>query len=266
MNVLFKRLLITVGLFNTGAMLGGCCGSASSASGPSTTSQSGSTAAMLPYGNVLYALNNNSRLITFDISDPTTPKETKNIVTSGSETLFISEGYLYVGGVSGVDIYDISTPQTPQNVAFYSHQLGCDPIIVNDDIGYITIRNRGGCWRNAATGISPNRLEITNFEDPENPVSLAHFDLTAPFGLTFIEDRLAICENYAGLTMLDINFSNGKSNAPNIQKVGQFPNIQCFDLIADGTNLIATASDGIYQFQSENNHLTLRSKIPVGIQ
>lgn len=238
-------------------LLHGCCadyyiGYSGSSNGTST---SGSTAAMLTYEDTLFTLHNGVIKV-LDLNQPEKPVVAHTIYASQAETLFISKAHLFVGGMNGVRTFSLDDPLEPTEVSFYRHARGCDPIIIDGDIGYVTLRNRPGC-----NGDS-NRLEILDFSDPNNPTEIARYDMNFPYGLAMLPDHLAVCEDSYGLTLLDIDWTTGET--PQVSESSRFANIQCFDLIYTDNNLIATASDGIYQFNADNEFLSLRSKIPVG--
>lgn len=238
-------------------LLHGCCAASVGDSGPSTnTSTSGSTAAMLTYEDTLFTLHNGVIKI-FDLSQPETPVAAHTLYASQAETLFISKAHLFVGGRNGVRTFSLDDPLAPTEVSFYSHARGCDPIIIDGDIGYVTLRNRPGC--NGDT----NRLEILDFSDPNYPKELARYDMNFPYGLAMLSDHLAVCEDTYGLALLEIDWTDNEP--PQVSEASRFTKIQCFDLIYTDNNLIATASDGIYQFSVDNEFLSLQSKIPVGI-
>lgn len=237
------------------ALLQGCC-AASSDSPTSGSSTSGSTAAMLTHNNTLFTLHH-GHLKIFDLTDPATPTLAKSMAATSTETLFIEGEYLFIGGNSGVQILDISTPTNPVDVSFYAHVRGCDPVIVEDDIGYVTLRTRPGCFGDA------NRLEIVDFSDIYTPKEIARYPMTYPYGLAKLDNHLAICEDYAGLVLLSITWAEG---VPTIKEASRYSQIECFDLIYTGDNLITTAHDGIYQFSVNNEYLSLTSRIPIAPQ
>lgn len=233
-------------------LLHGCCGSASSGPTPST-STAGSTAAMLTYENTLFTLHHGYLKI-FDLTDPSRPTLANSIAATSTETLFIEGHHLFIGGNSGVQILDIQDPTNPVDVSFYAHVRGCDPVIVENDIGYVTLRSRPGCFGDA------NRLEVVDFSDIANPKEIARYPMTYPYGLAKLDNHLAVCEDYAGLVLLSIEWAEG---VPTIEEASRYSQIECFDLIFTGENLITTANDGIYQFSVNNEYLSLTSHIPV---
>lgn len=235
-------------------LLGACAASSDgNSNGNNNQSTSGSTATMLPYKNFAYSLDYNVLKI-IDLSQ-TPPALVFSKYLSGPETLFINNNHLYVGGILGVDIFNIEDPAKPIYVAEYEHMKACDPIIVQDDIGYITLRSG---FNNFCRLAGPNRLEIVDMADPSAPERIAEFPMTNPYGLALTDTHLAVCEEAFGLTLLDVD------QPLMVMEVAKFPAINCFDLIYQDGRLIATATDGIYQFAAESEFISLISKIPVG--
>lgn len=229
----------------------------SPSSGGDSVSQSGSTAAMTLHKDAMYSLDS-QLLSVFDISE-TIPKKVAEHQIVGAETLFIYKDYLYVGGQFGVDIWDVSNELAPVQVNFYAHVRGCDPIIVHNDIGYITLRNRPGC------GGDTNRLEVVDFSDPEEPVLIGIHPLQYPYGLAKMGDYLAVCQEEYGLNILEVTQTEdvaGQSLL--VEEMAEYKEINCFDLIYRDDVLLVTAADGIYQLQVDGFWLTPLSQIPVG--
>ena len=235
-------------------VLGACAGASSDSTGNSGgQSNAGSTATILPYGSIAYVLDN-SLLKIIDL-EKTPPEIRKAIPLDSPETLFISNGYLYIGGENGVDIFNLEEPINPVRTSTYEHMRACDPIIVEDDIGYITLRSGFG---DRCRLVGPNRLEIVDMSNPELPELINTFSMTNPYGLAKTDTHLAICEEAFGLTLLNVD------DPLDISKVVNYSDINCFDLIYSDSRLIATASDGIYQFSATSQYLELLSQIPVG--
>lgn len=228
----------------------GCCGS-SDGGAPSAVSTAGSTAAMLVHKSALYTLKGND-LEVYDISENKDPVKVDVVALRAPETLFIHEDHLYIGGQFGVAIYDVIDPLSPVDVSFYQHIRGCDPVIVEDVTGYVTLRGHQTC------NSSQNRLEVVDFSDPENPQKISEYPMTNPQGLAKTPDFLAVCEREYGLTLLNVD------DPQQISEVASFPMIQCFDAIFKTETLLVTATDGIYQFDASDSFLDLLSQIPVG--
>ncbi|BCD96218.1 hypothetical protein [Marinagarivorans cellulosilyticus] len=237
----------------TALFLGACTGASESPNGSAGQSNAGSTATMLPYGNVAYVLDNN--LLKIIDLEAVPPVLEQAISLDAPETLYISNDYLYIGGENGVDIFNLEDPVNPVKASTYEHMRACDPIIVDDDIGYVTLRS-GFSDRCRLAG--PNRLEIVDMSDPELPELINTFTMTNPYGLAKTDTHLAVCEEAFGLTLLNVD------DPLAVSETVSYSDINCFDLIYNDGVLIATASDGIYQFSATSQFLELLSAIPVG--
>lgn len=231
--------------------LQGCCGASSGSSPPPSVSQAGSTAAMIAYENALYTLDG-STLKIFDISVADKPRLKFDVFLDGPETLFIHSGHLYIGGFTGVAIWNLQDPLNPVVAGFYEHVRNCDPVVIEGTIGYVTLGGRPNC--NNRT----NRLEIVDFSKPEAPRKIAEYPMASPYGLAKTPNFLAVCDVFNGLTLLDVQ------NPSNIRRIANYPGIKCFDAIFSQNNLILTAQDGIYQFEASDQYLDELSVIPVG--
>lgn len=252
LGMTLRRSIFIGSLFYVVGALTGCgSGGESSASngvGGGTTSVAGSTATMANFQDALYTLIKN-RVFIVDLLGEVEPS---SIVNYDAETLYVYEHYLYVAGQNGVSIYDISEPLSPVPVSDYFHARSCDPVIVSDGIGYITLRNRGGCPGDI------NRLEVVDFSDPTFPEKVIEFPMDAPYGLAKTPDYLAVCQPKYGLTLLDVDNLNA------IEELTRYPQFDCFDLLYHDEVLVVTAADGIYQLDARDAFLTELSRIPVG--
>lgn len=232
--------------------------SSGSSSGGGATSQSGSTAAMLTYQNALYILDGDVFKV-YDISSDEKTTLAMEDNESGAETLFVYENHLFIGGQTGVSIWNIDKPLEPESVSFYPHVRSCDPIIVQADVGYITLRSRPECRGEI------NRLEIVDFTDLTAPVEIARFPMDFPYGLAKTDDYLAICQEGYGLALVDVDLTRGKGSiSADVEEVARYEEINCFDLIHNDGRLVVTALDGIHQLQIDGIVLTQLSRIPVG--
>ena len=254
----YTFFILVVAVFSIA--LSGCTGASDSgASGGSGggsnggNSIAGSTATMLPYGDILYVLDA-GQLKAIDLTlDPPDTASTQPL--SNPETLFIYEDYLYVGGQFGVEILDLSEPLLPKKVSSYQHFRSCDPIVVSNDIGYVTLR---GNFSNRCQLNGVNRLELVDMSNPKSPRFISDYAMSSPYGLAKADNFLAVCQEAFGLSLIDV------SDPQNISETANFSGINCFDLIFHDQRLIATASDGIYQFAAEDEFLDQLSVIPVG--
>lgn len=227
-------------------------------SSDTSTGQGGSLARFKIVGQFLYALDDNY-LNVFDVSDASNPiqSEEKIYVTWAAETLFLRGDHLFVGSRDGVYIYDVSSPQNPEYISEFTHATMCDPVVVFDDIAYVTLRAGNMCgegfWGNdQAMG---SRLEILDVSNIENPTFVIDYPLENPYGLGAKGDLLFICDGTAGLKVYD------KSNINELQLLSTFSQMEAYDVIPLESHLIVIAKEGVFQFNyKDNNEIVLISQ------
>lgn len=238
-----KYLLMGLISFN----LIGCGGESSTGeSSVNTTGQAGSMARFALSDNYLYTLNYQEMNV-FDVSNASKPTKVSKIhVPFDVETLFSYQQYLYVGASSGIYIYDKNIPTQPTRISEFTHAQSCDPVVVSQDIAFVTLNTGRNCWNNR-TGV--NRLEIINVKDVENPTLIQAVDMWEPSGLAIDNSTLFICDGDSGLKIFDVNKTEEDSNITvAINLKGQEESIDCYDLIAYQKTLIVSNKKDIRQF------------------
>lgn len=205
-------------------------------------------------GNVLYVLDQNTLKI-FDITTKTDPVKHNDIYPGwGVETMFLTDKTMFLGTTTGMVIYDISIPLSPQSRTFFTHARSCDPVIVDDTLAYITLRTGTNC------GGSQNTLSVVNIENLNAPSLVATYPMSNPHGLGKDGDLLFICDGTAGLKIY--NASDPKTIANNI--IYTYPAINAYDVIPIGNVLVMIGDDGLFQYDySDIQHITLLSQILV---
>jgi len=171
---------------------------------------------------------------------------------SNSETMFLSDKYMFIGTATGMLVFDISNPFAPQQKMFFTHARACDPVVVDDTLAYITLRTGTTCG-----GVS-NMLSVVNIKDIDNPKLVMTYPLTNPHGLGKDGDLLFICDGSAGLKIFDS--SDPKTITSNLIK--DYPDINAYDVIPVGGLLILIGDDGLYQYDySDMMNISLVSSI-----
>jgi len=188
----------------------------------------------------------------FDISANNFSQVNKITIGFGLETIQAKAGYLYLGARDAMYIYSLSNPVDPQFVFRYSHIVSCDPVVVQGNRAYVTLRSGNLC--NQGT----NTLEIIDITNPTNPTLLTQYPMTSPGGLGIYGDCLFVCEGSAGLKML--NVANDQ-----VTIVNEIANQHAYDVIVKDGSFIMTGEDGIlqYHFNCATNEIQLISSIPV---
>ena len=226
---------------------------ASTGSSESVIGMSGSMARMNIVGNYLYGIDDWEMSI-FDLSDLQFPTEAANVSVGWRiETIFPYENNLFIGAADGMYIFDNSNPLAPSLLSKFNHARACDPVVVQDDIAFVTLRNGTEC-----DGFA-NQLDVVDISNLNNPTLLFSHPMQNPHGLGVKGDALFICEGEYGLKLFD------KSD---LSKIGDHlqnwvTDINAYDVIPlDNGLLIMIGEDGLYQFDySEPSKIKLLSVI-----
>ncbi len=219
-------------------------------SGDGVTGVGGSTARFAIRGNYMY-VSTKEKLKVLDLNDGRNPQNVKTIPTFGGlETAITYENHLFLGAENGVYIYNLDDPETPEFVTLYTHQTGCDPVIVNGDFAYLTIRDEVTC-----TGHFVNQLLTIDISDITNPQTLDTVEMIRPRGLTIYNGDLYVGEGVLGLKKFNIN-------TPWQPKLDTFfTTIPANDMIGLPNQMIITANNGVSQYISQADSLNLLSTI-----
>ncbi len=216
------------------------------------TAITGSMARFAVNGDYLYVIENNYLLKVFSISDNKASLIKSEYARSTVETLFCYKENLFMGGPSGLCIYSIEDPQSPKYLSFITHIVGCDPVVVQDDYAYVTVRSGNFCGQNA------NELMVIDVKEPSNPQIKATFTMQEPYGLSIDGNHLFVCDN--GIKIFDVSnpLEAGK------KQLAAFDNMHGFDVIAYGNLLMMIGNDGLSQYDySDINNVHLLSTISV---
>jgi len=216
--------------------------------------QGGSMARFTLAKEHLYAVDNSS-LNLFDVSDKTKPVFSKNIKLGwGIETIFPYKNNLFIGTNSGMYIYNIDDAAQPKELSRYEHARACDPVVVNDDYAFVTLRTGAACAGKV------NVLEVVDIKDLTKPKLLKTFQMQNPHGLGLASDVLYICEGQFGFKSFD---------AKDVTKVGDMPlehlaQLNSTDVIPGPKSLIVIGENGVCQYDySDKAKLKLLSCISV---
>jgi hypothetical protein len=166
----------------------------------SPNSVNGSTSRFTAGSGFLYTVNETT-LTSFDISNgcPELMESSSIFGNSVLETLFTDGRYLFIGANNGMHI--LTLEPTPQYLSMYSHQVACDPVIVDGDYAYVTLRNgvetRCGGWT--------NQLDQVDISNIQNPRRVRTVPMDNPHGLAITNDKLVVCEGGFGIRMYDVS-------------------------------------------------------------
>ena len=217
----------------------------------------GSMARFAIVDNYLYAVDDYD-LNVFDLVTPAKPqpRESQNIGW-GIETIFPYKGNLFIGSRNGMFIYSLSNPVIPQYQSAVSHVNTCDPVVVNDDYAFVTLRSENN---NSWCGNSfTNQLDVIDIKDITNARLLTTYGMSNPYGLGLDGNTLFIAEGEFGLKVFDVSDVYDIDN----QLLSEVKDYHAFDVIPFNQVLIMIGEDGLYQFDYANPaQLELLSFIP----
>jgi hypothetical protein len=158
----------------------------------------------------------------------------------GIETIFPRGDELYIGSRTGMFIVDITEPARPEMRGTFWHSNACDPVVVDGDIAYITLRDGTECET------FTNQLDVVNISDLDNPYLIATFPMHHPIGLSIYEGYLYLCDDDQGLKVFDA--SNPKTVGDElITTRDDFTAIDVITLPREQIALVI-GIDGLYQF------------------
>lgn len=249
-NILIAAILAS---FLTSCGSGGASGDSSNSDkggGDGNTGVGGSMARFAISGDYLYTLNKRD-LEVIDISIPSKPLPyTKDHVPFDVETLFSYKDHLYVGAESGVYIYSKPTAdKNMEQIGKFTHVQSCDPVVVEDDIAYVTLRGGSSCRVNSTT----NALQALDVRNPVKPKLITTKDMIEPKGLGIDNGTLFICDGVGGLKVF--HTQKGENNETNETTVtitfdrnSSLSEINCYDVIPYNKNLIISNGDDVRQF------------------
>jgi hypothetical protein len=202
----------------------------------------GSMARFTIADDFLYTVDNSS-LRLFSISTPADPALVKEMYVGWNiETLYPYENKLFLGSTTGMHIYNIQDPSNPEFISMFRHASSCDPVVVEGNYAYVTLRAGNLC------GDSKSQLDVIDFSDILNPEQVAEYLMDEPYGLGIDDTLLFVCDGAAGLKV----YNAADPLTIDHHKLAQYSNIHAFDVIPLGTVLVMIGTDGLYQYDYSN--------------
>lgn len=213
----------------------------------SVTGTGGSLARFQIVDNYLYTVGDHEMAI-FNIQDLSSPVLANTQYAGWNiETMFQANDYLYLGSTNGMYIYSLNNPSLPEYVSEFVHWEGCDPVVVDGDYAYLTLRGGNAC------GQLESVLEVIDVSDKSNPTLVKRYELDNPYGLGFKGNNLFVSDGTSGLKLFD------KTDPLNIEMVKSFQNIQSRDVIPLEDKLLMIGGKMLYQYEYVQDDLQLIS-------
>ena len=211
--------------------------------------QGGSLARFKIVDQYLYAVDSHN-INVFNISDLENPKDLEDVFAGFDiETIFNKGQYLFLGSMRGMYIYDISSPATPTFVSEFQHGTACDPVVVDDNYAYVTLRGGNTC------GATESGLFIIDISNISEPVLKQTYSMDEPYGLGIKDEKLFICDGASGLKVFD------KSDIANLKTLDHFKNVVTFDVIPLEENLLMVGEGVLYQYEYLDHKINLISEL-----
>ncbi|MFZ4543139.1 MAG: LVIVD repeat-containing protein [Saprospiraceae bacterium] len=213
---------------------------------PTNIGTQGSQARFTLFESYLYTVSQ-GRMVIYDVSSRLTELSTLTTWWN-TETIFAYGKALYVGTPNGLIIFDNSNPSLPKQASTVQHIVGCDPVVVDGNKAYVTIRTGTTC---AGT---ENLLEVIDVSNIYAPIRIAQYNMQNPHGLSVESNNLYVCEGKFGLKVFD------RSNNLTIDKnrLANFTDFHAYDVIAlpldyplkDKKIVMLIGDDGFVQYDA----------------
>ena len=165
------------------------------------------------------------------------------------ETIFNRGQHLFLGSMRGMYIYDISSPASPSFVSEFQHGTACDPVVVDGDYAYVTLRGGNNC------GATESGLFIVDISDITTPTLAVSYPMDQPYGLGIKDEKLFVCDGSSGLKIYD------KTDIQNLESLNHFKDIVTFDVIPREEMLLMVGDDVLYQYEYLENDISLISTL-----
>jgi hypothetical protein len=223
--------------------------------GGGSTGVTGSMSRFTIYKDNLYTMMSN-QLGIFNLSNEVPEKTGEDMfVGFNAETIFSYKDNLFMGTPTGMIIYSVENPLKPEYQSMITHVFGCDPVVVENDIAYVTIRSGTFCGQDA------NELIIVDVSDVKQPKHIVTYNMEHPKGLGIDNGTLFVCDG--GLRVF--NAKDPRTIMHEDNTLAHFKNINGSDVIPFNNVLMMIAEDGIYQYDySDVKNIRELSCLPVG--
>jgi hypothetical protein len=203
---------------------------------PSSFSGGGSMAAFAVKGDYLYTVDI-SKLHTYSIADAGNPsKVSEQSIGWNIETIIAHGRYLFIGTQTGLQIFGLQNAASPTYISGFSHATACDPVIVQDNLAYVTLRNGTTC-NNAS-----NQLDILNVQNINSPSLIRTYPMSKPHGLGIDGNILVVCEAEHGVKIFNA------ANPSNLISITTITSLNVTDVIMYNGLALFIGSSGIWVY------------------
>jgi len=227
----------------------------STSDGSMSVGVAGSMARFTLNDNFLYTVDQYN-LKVFDIDELSSPLLVSDeYIGWGIETIFPYRNKLFFGSQTGMIIYGISNPADPVYISTYNHVTSCDPVVVEDNYAYVTLRAGNLC------GEATSQLDVIDISNIQSPQWVQSYPMQEPYGLGIDNRTLFVCDGPAGLKVYNAE------DPGNLVKTAWFSDVRAFDVIPYNGILMMIGEGGLYQYSySGSDSISLLSQIPITSQ
>jgi hypothetical protein len=195
----------------------------------------GSMSSFALYKDYLYSVMNSQMTVISLEGKPAIAAE--NIYIGWDvETIFSYKDAMFMGTPFGMKIYSVEDPIKPKYCSEIRHLFGCDPVVVENDLAYVTIHSGNFCGQNV------NQLIIIDVQNIYKPHEIVTYSMTKPKGLGIDNGTLFVCDD--GLKIFDA--ANPQTLMAN--QLQHYKGMAGYDVIPFENTLMMIAEDGIYQY------------------
>lgn len=246
-----KKLTIYFLLSGIPFLLASCAMSEKDDSGGDVVSgKGGSLARFTIAGEYLYTVDQ-ANLHTFSLAESEHPKKLlSKPLGIYTETIYPYENSLLLGTETGMFVFSLSNPASPQQTSYFQHIRSCDPVVAENGFAYITLNTAN---RRCFNGM--NELQIVNISNLSSPKLVKTINLTTPMGLDITSDTLYVCDQ--GVRVFDV------INKQSPVEIRHITDIPAKDIICQQGRIIVIGDKGLYQYKLTSSGIQKLSTIPI---
>ena len=245
-----KTKKIYVLLLALPGLIAGCAMSEKSDSSGDLSGKGGSLARFTISGDYLYTVDQTS-LHTISLADLEHPKKVADkSLGIYTETIYPYQNSLLLGTETGMFVFDLGNPASPQQITYFQHIRSCDPVVAQNGFAYITLNTSNQRCSNGT-----NELQIIDISNLNSPQPVITMNLPSPTGLDINNDTLYVCNE--GLKIFNV------ADKQNPVEIIYITSIEAQDVIYQQGRIIVIASDGLYQYKRTAGGFQKISSIPI---
>lgn len=218
----------------------------------STTGTAGSMAQFAIVNDFLYIIED-ADMHLYSIVNPNDPVKTTDLnVGLGIETIFPHQDKLFIGANDGMYIFENSNPSNPHLISKFEHFTACDPVVVEGNFAYVTLRADNACgggWR--------DEMQVVDISDLSNPfLALAENSVREPKGLAVKNQMVYLCDGFNGLQVFQHNYDVNQpwDSSQSMESIQQINSMDAYDaiIVPKSELLLIIGQDGLYQYDITN--------------